>query len=47
MAPDIGVLRYVGLVAISAPSIDELDAAVAAVEQAAIQASCETRRVVG
>lgn len=42
-----GVLRYVGLVAISAPSIEELDAAVAAVEQAAIQASCETRRLVG
>ena len=42
-----GVLRYIGLVAVSAPTTDELDAAVAAVEQAAIQASCETRRLVG
>lgn len=42
-----GVLRYTGLIAISAPSIDELDAAVAAIEQAAVQASCETRLLVG
>lgn len=42
-----GVLRYVGLIAMSAPTPDELEAAVAAVEQAAIQASCETRRLVG
>lgn len=42
-----GVLRYTGLIAISAPTPDALDAAVAAVEQAAIQASCETRRLVG
>ncbi|MHB1808116.1 MAG: SCO6880 family protein [Solirubrobacteraceae bacterium] len=42
-----GLLRYVGLIAISAPSIDDLDAAVAAIEQAAVQASCETRRLVG
>ena len=42
-----GVLRYTGLIAISAPSVDELDAAVAAIEQAAIQASCETRLLVG
>ncbi len=42
-----GVLRYIGLIAISAPTTDGLDAAVAAVEQAAIQASCETRRLVG
>lgn len=42
-----GVLRVTGLVAVSAPTIEELDAAVAAVEQAAIQASCETRRLVG
>ncbi|WP_152363252.1 SCO6880 family protein [Microlunatus speluncae] len=42
-----GVLRYTGLISISAPSLDELDAAVAAIEQAAIQASCETRRLVG
>ena len=42
-----GVLRVSGLVSVSAPTVDELDAAVAAVEQAAIQASCETRRLVG
>lgn len=42
-----GVLRYTGLLAISAPSADELEAAVSAIEQAAIQASCETRRLVG
>lgn len=42
-----GILRYVGLLAISAPTPEELDAAVATVEQAAIQASCETRRLVG
>lgn len=42
-----GVLRYTGLVAVSAPSADELDAAVAAIEQAAVQAACETRRLVG
>jgi hypothetical protein len=42
-----GVLRYTGLIAVSAPTPDDLGAAVAAVEQAAIQASCETRRLVG
>ena len=42
-----GILRYTGLIAVSAPSIDELEAAVSAIEQAAIQASCETRRLVG
>ena len=42
-----GVLRVTGLIAVSAPTIDGLDAAVAAVEQAAIQASCETRNLVG
>jgi hypothetical protein len=42
-----GILRYTGLVAISAPTVEELDAAVAAIEQAAIQASCETRLLVG
>ncbi|GGM63421.1 SCO6880 family protein [Microbacterium saperdae] len=42
-----GVLRYTGLLAISAPTTDELEAAVSAIEQAAIQASCETRRLVG
>ncbi len=42
-----GVLRYTGLISISAPTTEELDTAVAAIEQAAIQASCETRRLVG
>jgi len=42
-----GVLRYTGLIAVSAPTLDELEAAVSALEQAAIQASCETRRLVG
>lgn len=42
-----GVLRVTGLIAVSAPSSEELDAAVSAIEQAAIQASCETRRLVG
>ena len=42
-----GVLRYTGLVAVSAPSVEELDATVAAIEQAAVQAACETRRLVG
>ncbi|MCI1636787.1 MAG: PrgI family protein [Bifidobacterium crudilactis] len=42
-----GVLRYSGLISVSAPSEAELEAAVAAIEQAAIQASCETRRLVG
>ncbi|NHN55855.1 PrgI family protein [Calidifontibacter sp. DB0510] len=42
-----GVLRDIGLIAVSAPTVDELDAAVAALEQAAVQASCETRRLVG
>jgi hypothetical protein len=42
-----GVLRVTGLLAVTAPSVEELDAAVSAIEQAAIQASCETRRLVG
>ena len=42
-----GVLRYTGLISVTAPSADELETAVAAIEQAAIQASCETRRLVG
>ncbi|MPV35934.1 SCO6880 family protein [Georgenia subflava] len=42
-----GILRAVGLVSVSAPSVEELERAVAAVEQAAIQASCETRRLWG
>ncbi|WP_431978193.1 SCO6880 family protein [Propionibacterium freudenreichii] len=42
-----GVLRVTGLISVSAPNAEALDAAVAAIEQAAIQASCETRRLVG
>lgn len=42
-----GVLRVTGLISVSAPTVDDLDAAVSTVEQAAIQASCETRRLVG
>jgi hypothetical protein len=42
-----GVLRATGLVCVTAPTVDELDAAVATIEQAAIQSSCETRRLVG
>ena len=36
-----------GFVAVSATEPDELERAVAAIEQAAIQASCETRRLWG
>jgi hypothetical protein len=42
-----GVLRCTGLVAVSANDPDELERGVAAIEQAAIQASCETRRLWG
>lgn len=42
-----GILRYTGLIAVKAPTAEELDAAVASIEQAAVQASCETRRLVG
>ena len=42
-----GILRATGLISISAPDLDELERAVAAIEQAAIQASCETRRLWG
>jgi hypothetical protein len=42
-----GVVRYVGLISVSAKTEDDLQAAVAAIEQAAVQASCETRTLVG
>lgn len=42
-----GLLRAVGLVTVSAPDATELERAVAVVEQAAIQSSCETRRLWG
>ncbi|PXA75708.1 hypothetical protein DCC24_09950 [Auritidibacter sp. NML100628] len=41
-----GVLRYTGLISVSAPTVEELEAGVATIEQAAIQASCETRLLV-
>jgi hypothetical protein len=42
-----GILRATGLIVISAADPDELERAVSAIEQAAIQASCETRRLWG
>lgn len=42
-----GILRVTGLLAISAPDLEDLERAIAAIEQAAIQASCETRRLWG
>jgi hypothetical protein len=40
-------LLFTGFLAVTAPSRDELDAAVAELQRAAIQCGCETRRVVG
>jgi hypothetical protein len=42
-----GILRRAGFIAISGTTVDELDAGCAVVEQAAIQASLETRRAYG
>ncbi|MFI5623495.1 SCO6880 family protein [Nocardioides sp. NPDC051685] len=42
-----GVLRVTGFVTLSASTANDLERDVAAVEQAAIQASCETRRLWG
>ena len=42
-----GILRATGLIAVSAQDPDELERAVADIDQAAIQASCETRRLWG
>ncbi|WP_162891201.1 SCO6880 family protein [Aeromicrobium sp. A1-2] len=42
-----GILRVTGLIAITAGDPDELERAIADIEQAAIQASCETRRLWG
>ena len=42
-----GVLRCTGFVAVSASDPEELERGVAAIEQAAIQSSCETRRLWG
>lgn len=42
-----GLLRLTGLIALTANDPDELERVIAAVEQAAVQASCETRRLWG
>lgn len=42
-----GIVRVTGLITISAPDHHELEMAIATVEQAAIQACCETRRLWG
>jgi hypothetical protein len=42
-----GILRATGLIAVTAPDPEQLERAVAEIEQAAIQASCETRRLWG
>lgn len=42
-----GVLRYTALIAVTATTPDELEAAVSAIQQAAVQASLETRRLYG
>jgi hypothetical protein len=42
-----GDLRFTGLLAVSAPSLDELAEACASTETAAAQAGCELRRLVG
>lgn len=40
-------LRFAGLVAVTAPDKGALDAAIATIEQAAVQCECETRLLVG
>ena len=40
-------MRFTGLIAVTAESKDELDAAVSQLEQAALHAECETRLLVG
>ncbi|QAY68779.1 SCO6880 family protein [Xylanimonas protaetiae] len=42
-----GLLRAIGLVTVSAPSLDDLERSVAVIEQAAVQSYCETRRLWG
>lgn len=41
------MLRYTGLISISATEIDGKETAVTAIELSAIQAACETRLLVG
>ncbi|MFD2796380.1 SCO6880 family protein [Promicromonospora vindobonensis] len=45
LAAGHGVLRATGLITVRAPDLDALDHDVAALEQAAIQAGCETWRL--
>src|SRR4029453_9207515 len=40
-------IRFTGLVTVTAPTPDDLEAAVAAIERAATQSGCEIRRVLG
>jgi hypothetical protein len=40
-------IRFTGLIAVTASTLDELDAAVAEIQRAAIQCGCETRRLAG
>jgi hypothetical protein len=47
LASGHGVLRATGLITVSATDPDDLEHSVAATEQAAIQAGCETRRLWG
>lgn len=47
LAAGHGLLRVTGLISVSAHDPDELERSVAAVEQAAIQASCDVRRLWG
>ena len=47
LATGHGICRYTGLVTITASTEDELQAGIAAIEQAAIQAHCETRLLAG
>ncbi|PVU84439.1 hypothetical protein DDP54_00930 (plasmid) [Cellulomonas sp. WB94] len=42
-----GDLRYAGFVVVTAPNLDALQAAKSAIEQAAVQAGCETRLLLG
>ncbi len=42
-----GILRTTGLIAVSGPDPEDLERAVSIIEQAAIQVSCETRRLWG
>jgi hypothetical protein len=47
LATGHGLARYTALIAVTAPDDPALQAALAAVEQAAVQASCETRLLAG